>query len=219
MSNQLAESPASETTTPLKSLPMLDQVLRSDLRLSWQMTPAEQAMMLYLLERIRPKVAIEIGTRFGGSLQVISQYAERVYSLDIDPEVTKRLDGLFPQRRVSDRELRPDTPALVDRLQRERTEVGFVLVDGDHTAKGVCKDLNNLLKLKPVVPMYVLMHDTMNAVVRRGLHRRIGRAALMYIAWSSTSCRAASVLRRGSRASSGMVSRWPSSTPRRGPGN
>lgn len=149
MSNQLACSPAFETSTPLPTLPLLDRVLRSNLRLSWQMTPAEQAMMIYLLERIRPKVAIEIGTRFGGSLQVIAQYAERVYSLDIDPEVKRRLNGLFPNVEYligpSDRTL----PALLDRLQREQAEVGFVLVDGDHTAKGVCKDINNLLRFKP----------------------------------------------------------------------
>jgi hypothetical protein len=169
MSNHAADSPSPETSSPLLSLPMLDQVLPSNHRLPWQMNPAEQAMMIYLLERIRPKVAIEIGTRFGGSLQVIAQYAERVYSLDIDPEVTRRLQGRFPNVEYligpSDQTL----PALVERLQREQEEVGFVLVDGDHTARGVCQDINHLLRMKPLVPIHILMHDTMNAVVRKGL--------------------------------------------------
>src|SRR6478735_4078662 len=61
----------------------------------WMMTPAEQVAILYLLERLRPPVAIEIGTRMGGSLQAISRYSKKVYAIDIDPEVPKRLHGLY----------------------------------------------------------------------------------------------------------------------------
>jgi Cephalosporin hydroxylase len=169
MSNRLASTSVSEKANSTQTLPMLDRLLQSDHLLPWQMNPAEQAMMIYLLERLRPKVAIEIGTRFGGSLQVIAQYSERVYSLDIDPEVTDRLKGRFSNVEYligpSDQTL----PALIERLQREEAEVCFVLVDGDHTAPGLRKDINNLLKLKPTVPMHVLMHDSMNPVVRHGL--------------------------------------------------
>jgi hypothetical protein len=169
MSNRLAIGSVSEKSNSTQTLPMLDQLLGSDHPLAWQMNPAEQAMMIYLLERLRPKVAIEIGTRFGGSLQVIARYCERVYSLDIDPEVTDRLKGRFPNVEYligpSDQTL----PALINRLQREEAEVGFVLVDGDHTAPGLRKDIDNLLQLRPVVSMYVLMHDSMNPVVRKGL--------------------------------------------------
>jgi cephalosporin hydroxylase len=63
------------------------------------MSPAEQVAMLFLLEHLRPKVAIEIGTRFGGSLQVLAKNCERVCSLDIDPEVPRRLEG-YIQRRI-----------------------------------------------------------------------------------------------------------------------
>ena len=169
MSNRLTSGSVFERSNSSQTLPMLDQLLRSDHPLAWQMNPAEQAMLIYLLERLRPKIAIEIGTRFGGSLQVIAQYSERVYSLDIDPEVTERLKGRFPNVEYvigpSDQTL----PALIDRLQREEAEVSFVLVDGDHTAAGVRKDIDNLLRLRPVVSMHVVMHDSMNPVVRRGL--------------------------------------------------
>src|SRR5262249_31587431 len=60
-------------------------------------------------------------------------------------------------------------PPLIDRLQRERAEVGFVLVDGDHSADGVRKDINHVLKLKPIVSMYIIMHDSFNPECRRGL--------------------------------------------------
>jgi hypothetical protein len=35
----------------------------------WMMSPAEQVALAFLLGQLRPKVAIEIGTRFDGSLQ------------------------------------------------------------------------------------------------------------------------------------------------------
>jgi predicted O-methyltransferase YrrM len=60
--------------------PFIYQDLPVKHSLYWMMSPAEQVALSFLLDRLRPKVAIEIGTRFGGSLQVISQYAERVYS-------------------------------------------------------------------------------------------------------------------------------------------
>jgi hypothetical protein len=40
--------------------------------LSWWMSPAEQSAILFLLEHLRPKLSIEIGTQFGGSLQAIA---------------------------------------------------------------------------------------------------------------------------------------------------
>src|SRR5690348_11640996 len=80
---------------PLVEAPMVCEALGVEGKLDWRRTPAEQVGMLYLLGQLRPRVAIEIGTRFGGSLQVLSRFAEKVYSLDIDPAVTKRLEGRF----------------------------------------------------------------------------------------------------------------------------
>lgn len=58
---------------------------------------------------------------------------------------------------------------MIDRLQDERAEVSFVLVDGDHSAEGVRRDINNVLRLKPIVPLYIIMHDSFNPECRRGL--------------------------------------------------
>jgi hypothetical protein len=133
------------------------------------MSPSERAMLMFLLEHLRPSAAIEIGTRFGGSLQVLARQCGRVYSLDIDPEVKERLKGRFQNVEYligpSDKTL----PPLIERLQRENSEVGFVLVDGDHTTEGVRRDIDNLLRYKPTTNLYVIMHDSFNPVVRRGL--------------------------------------------------
>jgi hypothetical protein len=54
--------------------PLVFAILEADRLDYWMMSPSEQMGMIYLLEHLRPKVAIEIGTRFGGSLQVLSRY-------------------------------------------------------------------------------------------------------------------------------------------------
>ena len=114
-------------------------------------------------------MAIEIGTRFGGTLQVLARFCERVYSLDIDPEVPRRLEGKYPNVEYligpSDQTL----PALIDRLQREGAELSFALVDGDHSADGVRKDIDNLLRFRPTTPFYIVMHDSLMPCCRDGL--------------------------------------------------
>jgi hypothetical protein len=47
------------------------------LPLHWQMTRWEKYGFSSILEASNPKVAIEIGTHKGGSLQVIAKYAEK----------------------------------------------------------------------------------------------------------------------------------------------
>ena len=133
------------------------------------MSPAEQAALVFLLEHLRPKVAIEIGTRFGGSLQVLAQFCDRVYSLDVDPEVPQRLEGKYSNVEyligLSDQTL----PPLIDRLQRVGAELSFALVDGDHSTEGVRKDIDNLLRFRPTIPFYIVMHDSFMPCCRDGL--------------------------------------------------
>ena len=153
----------------LQSFPLINKALGDRTTEYWMMAPAEQIALLFMLEQLRPKVAIEIGTRFGGSLQVLARFCDRVYSLDIDPEVPRRLDGKFQNVEFligpSDQKL----PPLLDRLQRENAELSFALVDGDHSAEGVRNDIENLLTFKPNVPLYIIMHDSFNPGCRAGL--------------------------------------------------
>src|SRR5437868_8530331 len=76
----------------LENFPLINEALNSNDIKYWEMSPSEQVALVFLLEYLRPKVAIEIGTRFGGSLQVLSHFSDRVYSLDIDAEVPSRLE-------------------------------------------------------------------------------------------------------------------------------
>jgi len=153
----------------LAMAPLLHKVLgRADLSY-WMMSPAEQVSLIYLLENLKPRVAIEIGTRFGGSLQVLSQYCEKVYSLDIDPEVPNRLAGKYHNVEYIIGSSVQSLPTLLTKLEKDKAEVSFVLVDGDHSSTGVKQDIDNILQYTPVVPLYIVMHDSFNPECRKGL--------------------------------------------------
>ena len=62
----------------------------------WLMTDAERSALAALLDRLRPKYAIEVGTYKAGSLGVIAEYCEHVYSLDRDPACRDSYDDRFP---------------------------------------------------------------------------------------------------------------------------
>jgi hypothetical protein len=148
--------------------PYVEEIVGAEL-VRWAMSPAEQVGLTYLLERRKPGVAIEIGTRFGGSLQVIARLAKKVYSLDIDPGVRERLAGRFPNVEFLTGPSDVILPPLLEKLQAESADLGFVLIDGDHTTEGVRKDIDNILRWKPIAPVDIVMHDSFNAVCRRGL--------------------------------------------------
>jgi len=153
----------------LGNAPFLENFFPVESLRYWQMSPSEQVGLIYLLQQLRPKVAIEIGTRFGGSLQVLAKYCEKVYSLDIDPEVPVRMAGQYKNVEYLIGPSTQTLPALLKKLSAEKAELAFVLVDGDHSAQGVCADINILLQFKPVVPLYIVMHDSFNPGCRSGL--------------------------------------------------
>lgn len=135
----------------------------------WQMQPGEQAALVALLSGLRPKVAIEIGSRYGGSMQVLHRHADRVISLDIDPTCRDRLGPQFPKAEFVTDDSKAALPPLMKRLANEGAEVGFMLIDGDHSAAGVRGDICGLLGYRPACPMFVLMHDSFNPSVREGI--------------------------------------------------
>ena len=154
----------------LAAAPFIHDILGKDASNYWMMSPAEQAAFIFLLEHLRPRVAIEIGTRFGGSLQVLAKYCSKVYSLDIDPEVERRLAGKYDNVEFIIGPSPVTLPPLIKKLQAEGANLDFVLVDGDHSAKGVTADINCVLAYAPTnAPLYITMHDSFNPECRKGL--------------------------------------------------
>jgi Methyltransferase domain len=133
----------------------------------WQMSFGERAAIEGVLAQLRPRLAVEIGTAEGGSLGRIAAHSERVISFDlVEPEPAVRS--------LANVELRTgDSHALLarelDRLAAAGEQVDFVLVDGDHSADGARRDVEDLLASPAVANTVILAHDSLNQEVRQGL--------------------------------------------------
>jgi hypothetical protein len=134
---------------------------------TWQMSWGERAALEGLLAGLRPRLAIEIGTAEGGSLKRIAAHSGEVHSFDlVDPAPDVAALGNVRFHRGDSHEL---LPALLAELERAGRNVDFVLVDGDHSADGVRRDLEDLLRSGAARDTAILIHDTTNDEVRRGL--------------------------------------------------
>jgi hypothetical protein len=60
-------------------------------------------------------------------------------------------------------------PRFLAELTEQRANVDFALVDGDHSALGVKRDVEDLLASPAVGRTLIVLHDTANPVVREGL--------------------------------------------------
>lgn len=139
-----------------------------NLPLYWEMTNAEKTALLLLLTNCKPKISIEIGTKQGGSLQLISKYSDKVYSLDIDPEV-KALEQQFKNTEVIIGDSKITLPALLKQLDEKNETPDFIFIDGDHSTEGVRQDICNALLTRIVKPLTILMHDSFNPDCRKGM--------------------------------------------------
>lgn len=139
----------------------------------WQMDIVERVMLLHVVGSLKPRVSIEIGTADGGSLSAIARHTSgRVFTLDIRDDRQAALGERFPDNvEFIAGPSRETLPALLARLHAEDAEIDFVLIDGDHSAGAVRRDIEDLLAgYQPRTrPLFVLMHDSFNPECRRGI--------------------------------------------------
>ncbi len=140
-----------------------------DPAIEWQMESSEQLALLALLQNLKPECAIEVGTRWGGSMQLLSRFAKRVISVDIDDTCQARLGTKYPNAEFVTGDSALTLPVLMRKLQAENTKVGFMLIDGDHSVQGVRNDIHSLIGYVPLCPLYVIIHDSFNPDVREGI--------------------------------------------------
>jgi glycosyltransferase involved in cell wall biosynthesis len=134
----------------------------------WQMNDSERMALTGLLARHQPSCSIEIGTYYGGSLALIAEHSEMVFSIDIDPEVGSR----FPKPDNVSLFTGPSTvvfPQLIETLTAAGVAVDFILIDGDHSSEGVRRDVNLVLSYVPKTTTLVVMHDSFNPSCRQGM--------------------------------------------------
>jgi SAM-dependent methyltransferase len=150
---------------------MLDEILYPNVpTTNWQMLSPERIALAGLLARLRPRRALEVGVFHGGSLALIAQFCEHVWALDVDPEVPNRF------RVPSNVDLRIGDPTnllsnMLDELDSADESLDFVLMDADHSADGIRRDIQTFIHRPkpPREPTFILMHDSGNPECRRGI--------------------------------------------------
>ena len=137
----------------------------------WHMQYSERVALLYILGRIKPDVSIEIGTFRCGSLGPISRASRNVYTFDIDPNQHRNRTEFENVDFVTGNSAET-LPPIIDALNASDREVQFILVDGSHEEEGVLADLVECLRYRPKTkPTVIMMHDSANPVVRKGILR------------------------------------------------
>ena len=132
------------------------------------MMDCERIALTGVLARVRPRGALEVGVYYGGSLSLATQFCEHLIAIDIDPAVR----GRFPvpenaQLLIGDSSIM--IPRALSRFEELGLPLQYVLIDADHSAEGVRRDLNLVLQYRPRTPMVILAHDSGNPGCRAGI--------------------------------------------------
>ncbi|MDQ1260966.1 MAG: hypothetical protein QG575_147 [Euryarchaeota archaeon] len=135
---------------------------------NWQMNHSERLALTALLSRHRPRCSIEIGTNKGGSLSLISQYSNIVFSIDIDPKMPEKF-GCFKNVCILTGPSSEILPLLLDELNKENISLDFMLIDGDNSAEGIKQYIDNLISYIPNKPFFLMVHDSFNPECRKSL--------------------------------------------------
>lgn len=133
----------------------------------WQMSFGERAVIEGVVAQLQPRLALEIGTAEGGSLRRIAAHSQRTISFDLvepAPEVAS-----LPNVELRTGDSHELLPLELERLAAAGQSVDFVLVDGDHSAAGARRDVEDLLASEAVRSCLILAHDSLNQEVRAGL--------------------------------------------------
>lgn len=136
----------------------------------WQMARWERFSLDCILSNLKPSTSIEIGTYYGGSLAILARHSERVFAIDCDTDVPSRLN-LHEYNNVSI--INSASPSALKNLLTQDNLLpdgpDFILIDGDHSKKGVQADLSCLVSYVPQKPLLVLLHDSFNPECRNGI--------------------------------------------------
>jgi hypothetical protein len=146
----------------------------------WQMSYGERTVLEGMLSMVKPSLALELGRAEGGSLRRIAAHSDRVISLDL---VEAPLDIMnLPNVRALSGNSHALLPAELQQVEAAEENIDFVLVDGDHSAEGVRRDMEDLLNSRALGQTVILAHDTLNEEVRQGL-QEVDYDAHEHLAW------------------------------------
>ena len=133
------------------------------------MTWGERAVIEGLLSLARPELSIEVGSAHGASLRQIAAYSGEVHAFDLVAPAPDLLGLAHVHVYAGDR-----AQLLVELLERfvdEGRNVDFVLIDGGHDIKGMCRDVVTLLESSSTANTFIVLHNAMNEHVRAGIEQ------------------------------------------------
>ncbi len=133
----------------------------------WQMTYGERLALDGVVSSLRPRLALEIGSAEGGSLACTAEHSEEVHSFDL---VSVTDPGAYPNVTYHTGDSHELLPKWLSEIRAAGRTLDYALVDGDHSAEGVQRDVEDILR-SGVLRGVMLAHDPNNPEVRRGLNR------------------------------------------------
>lgn len=152
------------------------------------MTRAERLLLYTLVFTLRPLRYLEIGTLHGGSALMVAAAMDalnshgRLVCVDPNPKIEPENWQRIEHRATL---LNGYSPAILPQAQAEAGgPFDFVLIDGDHSAKGVLRDARGVL---PHVAngAYLLFHDSFNPDVAQGLAKFAAEQAAALVDFGS----------------------------------
>lgn len=135
---------------------------------TWQMAPGERMALEGILSQLKPALAVEVGTAEGGSLRRIAAHSGEVHAFDIEPGAAEVVAPI-PNAHAHIGDAAELLPRVLAEFQAAGRSVDFALIDGDHSAEGVQRDVRAVLDSPACSRTVVVLHDTANEAVRDGL--------------------------------------------------
>jgi hypothetical protein len=163
-----APRPVESAPAPGRPVPWTDVLYPSCILHNWQTHDGERLALLALLARHKPHCSIEVGTFYGGSLSLIAQFSDIVFSIDIDPEAVRRVRPM-PNVTLLTGDSADVLPALFRELTAAHIPVDFILIDGDHSQAGLKRDIALILQYVPLKPLFVVMLNSFNPECRQAM--------------------------------------------------
>lgn len=127
---------------------------------NWLMSTSEKIALIGILHCLKPKSVIEFGYHLGGATKWLSEFSERVITVDTNKNVLnaqKEFNNVVGWNCL--------TTTAIKRIEEQKLKFDLAIIDADHSRKGVALDILGLLKCSRVI----VMHDSFNPSCRRGM--------------------------------------------------
>jgi hypothetical protein len=126
----------------------------------WLMSTREKLGLIGLLHCLKPKKVLELGYHRGGATKWLSEFSEKVISVDVN-EFVPNAPNLFHNVEA----WHCPTLEAASRIKAENLFFDLAIIDADHSREAVSADINGIISHSDII----LMHDSFNPDCRKGM--------------------------------------------------